>query len=586
MLKRTATQRLAASERLRTTSQPSALVAPAETFLLAATVIAIIGLLLYKAYLIQRLNINWDEFYYLNHVHAVARGDGGPLLQRFQTQLFGWIPRIKGNEIDQIVAARMVMVVLLGLTTYLVWRLGRTWLQGWPAVVPPLVYVSAVPVMMHGGSFRADSMLAPLTVLALVALFRPDRRSGHEILAGCALGLAGAITVKTALAAPLMLSAIVFHKVAASGSGRSRLGDTVRSSTRVAGAAAITFVVLIGIHWLLIGQTSVESSVALGAASAKKTLLDTPLFRQARWLFDYVRWQPLLWLLILTGTVLAIARRRADVASLALALLPVAFYRNAFPYYYVVMLAPAAVLAGYAVQELRDALLERPGPRVATAVTAVIGLGLLYQGLAYHGRLKEDQQANQKFLIAAVHQVFEEPVNYVDRCGMVSSFRKANFFMSTWGMETYRERSEPFMPTAIRDHRPAFVLVNSAVLDPNQRLETGLLAEDYDLIARYFPKYWGPLRVAGASAEVANGASVRVRVPYPASYRVWTSTPVLVDGVERVSGDVVEVTERGVTVSLAPYADNSAPAKLRLFLASAKPPPEQQLSGVPLFTGL
>jgi hypothetical protein len=557
-----------------------------EALLIAVTVMVIVGLLVYKAYLTQRLNINWDEFYYLNHVHSVARGDAGPLLQRFQTHLFGWIPGLNGNEVDQIVAARLLMVALLGLTTYLVWRLGQYWLAGWPAFVPPLVYVSAVPVMMHGGSFRADSMLAPLTVLALLALFRPNRRSRHEIMAGCALGLAGAITIKTALAAPLVLSAIVFQATSASSIGRIRLANAVATSIRVASAAAVTFVLLISVHWLLTDQTSMDSSVALGAASAKKTLLDVPLFSQARWLSAYVHWQPLLWILILTGAVTAVARRRADVASFALALLPVAIYRNAFPYYYVVMLAPAAILAGYAVQELRDGLLERRQRWSATAVTTVICLGLLYQGVSYHGRLSENQQSNQRMLIGAIHQVFEEPVNYVDRCGMVSSFRKVNFFMSTWGMETYRKRSQPFMPTAIRDHRPAFVLVNSAALNPNRPLDTGLLPEDYELIARYYPKYWGPLRVAGASAVVESGASVRVTVPFPESYRIWTSAPVLVDGVERASGDVIAVNAQGVTVSLPPNAYDPGPAKVRLVLASAKPPPEQQLPGVPLFSGL
>ena len=45
-------------------------------------------------------------------------------------------------------------------------------------------------------------------------------------------------------------------------------------------------------------------------------------------------------------------RRDFGIAALGLSLLPLAFYRNAFPYYYVVMLAPASVLAGYAVAQI------------------------------------------------------------------------------------------------------------------------------------------------------------------------------------------------------------------------------------------
>lgn len=586
MSKRTASPRSPLPDRLRTASQPSAALVFTESLLLAVTALATVGLLLYKAYLIHRININWDEFFYLNHVHAVARGDGGPLLQRFQTHLFAWLTRLDGDEITQIVAARSVMVTLLALTTYLVWRLGRIWLRGWPAAVPPLVYLSTVPVMTHGGSFRADSMLAPLTVLALLLLYGPDRRRGHEILAGCVLGLAGAITIKAVLAAPLVLAATALRPRIDNRMTWSGFRDVAYSTLRVGVAAAVTFAVLVGAHWLLVGQASVDPSVALGAASAKKTLLETSLFRQSGYLVTYVRWQPLPWVLMLTGAFFAIAKRRLDVAALALALLPVVIYRNAFPYYYVVMVAPAAVLAGFAVQELRRALIQRPATAVATAVTAIIGIGLLYQALAYHGRLLVDQQWNQKELIAGIHEVFPEPVNYVDRCGMVSSFRKVNFFMSTWGMDSYRERGEPFMPKAIREYRPAFVLVNSASLNPNRPIETGLLPEDYDLIARYYPKYWGPLRVAGASAVVDAGATVQLEVPFPGSYRVWSSRPVLIDGVERTSGDVVEVTDKGVSARLEARAGDATPARVRLTLASARPAPEEQLPGVPLFSGL
>jgi hypothetical protein len=142
------------------------------------------------------------------------------------------------------------------------------------------------------------------------------------------------------------------------------------------------------------------------------------------------------------------------------------------------------------------------------------------------------------------------------------------------------------MAAAIRDHRPAFVLVNSPHLNPNQPTASGLLPEDYDLIARYYPKYWGPLRVAGASAVVGPGQTVQMKVPFPASYRLRSKQPVLIDGVVRAPGDVLEVSAEGVWVTPVPGTDGAKPRTVRLFLASANPPPEADLPGIPIFSPL
>src|SRR5688572_4385095 len=134
-----------------------------------------VSLFVYKLVLVRRLNINWDEFYFLNHIYDLLQGELTLVMQGAYTHAFTWVARVPGNEIDQIDAARMLMVGLLGLTAVLVWRLGKIWLTGVAAAVPPLVFLAATPVMEHGGSFRADSLLAPLSIAALVLLFRPAR---------------------------------------------------------------------------------------------------------------------------------------------------------------------------------------------------------------------------------------------------------------------------------------------------------------------------------------------------------------------------------------------------------------------------
>jgi hypothetical protein len=299
-----------------------------------------------------------------------------------------------------------------------------------------------------------------------------------------------------------------------------------------------------------------------------------------------LRWQPLSWSLIAIGTVIALVRRNFAVATLALALLPIAFYRNAFPYYYVVMLAPAVILAGYALQEIMVVVRSRTNTWVASSLLVAIWLGLLYQGIGKVNRLLVDDQVIQQSLISGIHGIFPEPVNYVDRCGMISSFRKVNFFMSTWGMENYRASGVPFMPDAIRNSRPAFVLVNTGALNPANRGPGGLLPEDAELVDRYYPTYWGPVRVAGARAVLKGSAAGRLDVPFADEYRVFASQPVLIDGVLRENGSVVRVSESGVVAQAAETATEGDETAVLLFLASAQPPPAMRLPNVPLFGGL
>jgi len=555
-----------------------------ERALLVAIAFATAGLLVYKCLLIYRQNINWDEFYFLSNVYELARGELTLLMLGAYTHLFSWLPLVPGNEISQVIAARWVMTGLLAITVWLVLRLARTWLTGLAAVVPPFVYISTMPVLHHGGSFRFDSMLAPLSVLALVLLLSPGRgREWRDWAAGVVLGIAGAITLKVVLFAPLIVAVVAFRDSSSADSWLER----ARTLVKLGVAAGITATVLLGLHGLTIAPSTTGSVAQVATQAARKTLLDTPWFPRLSILQTYVNWQPLPWVLIGLGTAIAVLRRRFALAAMALSLLPVVFYRNAFPYYYLVMLAPASVLAGYALHEMVRMVRLYSSRVLMNALVTVICAGLLYQGLAYAWRFSLDDQANQRMLVSAVHQVFPKPTSYVDRCGMISSFSKVNFFMSTWGVEHYRAQGRPFMSEAIRKHRPGFVLVNSGALNPNRRTSVGLLPEDYDLIARFYPKYWGPLRVAGATVKLAGSEPARLLVPFPAEYRLWSDGPLSIDGVSRSHGDVVTVPAQGVMVqaSAAGYADERD-TLVALTLADARLPPAKQLPEVPLFSGL
>ena len=76
-----------------------------------------------------------------------------------------------------------------------------------------------------------------------------------------------------------------------------------------------------------------------------------------------------------------------------------------------------------------------------------------------------------------------------------------------------------------------------------------------------------------------------MQVPFPDTYRIKTTGPIIVDGVLRGDGDVIDVPVSGVVVQ-APSSTTTDVTSVTLFLAAAAPPPAEELPLWPLFTGL
>lgn len=536
------------------------------------------GLVAYKGFLTSRINVNWDEFYFLTFVHEFVRGEMTAVMQSAYTRLFVWLPYLPGDEIAEIVVARLVMVILLGVSAFLVWKLARLWLSPFASALSLLAYLGIRPVMLHGGSFRADSLLLPLSAGCLWLLARQDATRRTDLIAGCIFGLAFVVTVKAVLFLPLVVALVLFRRPEDRWS--AALVRAIPALGMVGAAAATVALVLLGLHAAGLPSASAESVAGFAGRVANKTLLDTHWFPRREFLLAYIKWQPLPWLLMGLGFGVAVFKRRLQVASLALSMLPIAFYRNAFPYYYVVMLAPSCVLAGYAVQQLGDTMRRMQAGSGRPLLLAAVWLGLVYQGVLPGYRLSHDTQAIQRQIVAGVHEIFVDPVPYVDRCGMIASFKKTNFFMSTWGMETYLSAARPFMPEAIRGLQPAFVLVNTAYLNP---VYGALLPEDVETIDRFYPVYWGPVRVAGGSTVLHGQDLAHIEVPFTERYRIFAGGNVLVDGVLRAPGEIVEVPRGGVSAQWPPDTEVPNDATVTLFLASARPPPQVMLPNMPIF---
>jgi hypothetical protein len=154
----------------------------------------------------------------------------------------------------------------------------------------------------------------------------------------------------------------------------------------------------------------------------------------------------------------------------------------------------------------------------------------------------------QVVLVDGVHDVFPQPVPYIDRCAMIGSFPKVGPFMSTWAMSDYRHRGEPVMRRLLREEQPQFLLQNVGALRTDKTFGRAgarghrLLREDFELLQESFIPHWGPLWVAGKVVALeAGGPDVETEVFIPGPYVVEAGFPVQVDGAWHEPGDVVDL---------------------------------------------
>lgn len=479
--------------------------------------------LLAKFAAIIRTNINWDEFWYLTGVHRLVRGDLDTAFHSAYAWAFAWLPWL-GNEIDQVIAARWCMTVLFALTALLVWKLATRWTLPTAAVIAPIAYLSVSYVIVHGGSFRADSLIAPLSMGMLLLLSADALNPRRLIAAGVLFGLALVVSTKTVLILP---AAACFLLMRPDESWPRRL----KSAAACGAVAAAVAAVLFGLHATFIATDPIglDNRVAEAAGTG---VLRANLFPQAKYLWVSLDKDRLVWVLVGIGFCTALAARRWKAAALAFSILPLAFYRNTYPYYYVVMLAPAAVLAAVACQEMMNRLPKKQ----QGLIPLLIGGALVASGLKFYAFALEDRQADQRAVVTAVHAAFSEPVPYADHAGVIGSFPKANPLLSTWGMDYYTRQGKPFM-----DGRAVFVLADSPALKPGAPRFGELLAADQLALKKNYVPLWGPISVAGAILSMDAGSNASIEVPVSGRYRLVADGDVIINGKHVAAGSVIQL---------------------------------------------
>ncbi len=530
-----------------------------------------------KFHLVFTLNVNWDEFYFLALMHDYLRGTLTNPLQTMHVHFFTWLPWISENEVEQVIAARISLLGLAGLSCSLTYLIGRRFVSRPAALFAVLCYLSFSLSVEHQTSFRADPLGAFLFLVALGLWLCLKNRRWSVGLAGAAIGCALMITIKSVFFIPVF-GALFLYELKFRESRRSAIqGGLVFSLGLI-----VTFAVLFLLHReSLAVPDPIEASGYL-RTSATKVFLWHDLFPRWPYLARSFMEDAVIWLFILAGVIaLLVPRHEASTiigqrpVTMLFFLLPLAslaIYRNAFPYFYVFILSPAILLCGVAFDSLlgNRGRLPISSPRIwlAGVITAIV----ISFGKHYITN-NEDRTVAQREIVGLVHELFPEPAPYIDRSSMISSYPKQGFFMSSWGMESYRAAGRPIFEALVRDRRPLFLIVNSPSLDPSLSrsavIEAGghpLMEADAAVLRANYIHHWGALYVAGKALSFQRqGLDQPFEIMIPGVYTLESDGPVTIDGgllepgsrvVLRAGGHVALSHDSGVYNARLRWGDN------------------------------
>ncbi|MFM2654418.1 ArnT family glycosyltransferase [Vibrio owensii] len=515
----------------------------------------ILGALLFTAvvarfYVAFRYEVNWDEFYYLSFVHQLINGEAINSFQTFHIHFFTWLQHVSSNEVDQIIAARLVMIVFQLGTGLCIYKLCRLQCSVSGALFAVLAYFAFSFNVRMGASFRTDPIATFLVMISLFYVFRDQLTWRASVVCGVLTAVALLITLKTSLYIPtfLMTVLVCFYWT------QDRVGYA--KQILIYGCSIlVSFAILYSWHYFTISSLSSGADAGSMLSAADKTMNQREFF--PRWFyfqhslvtdFGY-------WIALLLGIAFAVfscfnqvqINRTASLKLLSLVLLlgTLLLYRNAFPYYYAFMLAPVCVLFAVAWDGTQHYLSDKASRFFSIIIPSLFAVSIVVNGFIFPTKSTLDYQRN---FIKEIHKIFPQPVAYIDRCSMISSYSKQGFFMSTWGYEDYQARGTPVIQSAIENANPVFVVANTHYLDVlgvnalnvNQSKEDEhsgseskdwLLEQDSEALKSNYIHHWQDLFVAGKVLHFTQEDDLQViQIHIEGEYTLEGELNILLDG--------------------------------------------------------
>jgi hypothetical protein len=410
-------------------------------------------------------------------------------------------------------------------------------------------------VLQHGQSFRVDPISAFLFLGCLnLTLDETDSRR-RFVLAGALFGLSLLFTIKAVFYLPVIGTVLAAPLVW--GPGRAEaLRRALTFAVGLCGAAAALYV----LHDQSLSRAATHTTQTYVLAAGAKVIMFDQLFPRLPFIVEVVVENLVIWIFVFLGTWKAAIwlYRGPDrktgliLLSFILPLGSLAIYRNAFPYFFVFLMPTAVVLSGLFADELAGRI-KATGSRPAAVL---LGAAVALLGAAFVGdyiRKLPDQTVAQRETLELVHELFPEPVPYIDGNSMVASYPKVGFFMTSWGMESYRAAGQRIMQDLLIGAAPQFVIANTAALDLSVPLTDEerssvyrLFPDDFQILRDNFVHHWGQIYVPGKSFDLESTTlAQRFEILIHGEYTLEASAPVVIDGAEVRPGEPLQLDNGG-----------------------------------------
>lgn len=516
-----------------------------------------------KAQILPRWPVHQDEFNYLSAVHAYERGELTKPFQNFHVHFFGWLSTVGDNEVTQVIAARFVMYLFLLGTCFYLFRTACYFLVIRGALFCVLCYLSFIFTIANGASFRHDT---PATFFFMFALYhfvvREDSLSSN-LLAGLAMAVSLLFTIKAAIYLPVFAGWFLSRLMISNERAKS-----LRHMSYFLTALILGFMAIYKLHGSTLPHSAVNSNTGFLSSVFSTFVTLEQIFPARTWIIQTFIIDSIIWSLLLGGFIcylidlLRHRYTRIDTAAYLfvffIPLLSLLVYINAYPYFFVFLVPTATLFCGYAFERLASKL--KNAKRVTIPFLSVIlGILVLANFIVHFPRYMRSTEltALQRNLMSTIHTMFPEPVPYVDKCSMVSSYPKIGIFMSVAGMRHYLQCGEPIMDELLANKKPLFLLANHFFLDLNSkeppRSTHGqvLLEADWKVLRSYFIHHWGPVWVVGKQFSLGPEIPLQhFEIIVPGLYTVETDTDTLIDGTLCRHGNVVSLGEGVHTIEV------------------------------------
>lgn len=500
-------------------------------------------LFIIRFYFIFHTDINWDEFFYLSNIYEHQRHELKNSFQTLHVHAFGWLKYTSTNEIWQIISARIIMYILSLITAYFIYAICRKFTSPIASLFALVSYCMFTFVMDHAASFRTDPIVTCFLMGSIYLIILHKRHYLSFLLAGLLIGISGMVTIKSVFYIPTIATILLAYWLCEDDKKTMFLKGALAG-----GAAILTFSGLYILHSNGLQSDVIQQDPAMISSSIEKTILSSGIFPQWNILIHAILANSIIMITLFLGSFIALRmaftrhnsfkKRKIEIIILSflLPLVSVVFYRNTFPYFYPFILAPTAVLlALFADHFLTFQSKSQQYNRIAIICLAFM---MIQSGVGIWKNLQRSNQT-QVTTLEVIHKLFPNPVAYIDRNSMVSSFPKKGFFMSSWGIEVYNANAKPIMRDILNSDQPKFIIANIRDLDFELKYNNSrLLPKDEAILRDNFIHHWGKIYLPGKTIQNLDvNPNQDFEILIEGNYLIEGKNSIMLDGKMAFSGD-------------------------------------------------